>query len=227
MKKKSIMIDLSLPVFSNMPKHPAAYLAGVKLNALATHNKHKRSIQSLTISTHVSTHIDAPYHTLPNGATVDEIPLGKLCGEAKVLKFINKDYYNPINIDDLKGLSDTFKAFKKIVINTDWAHKTWGTDEYFTKGPFFTRDASNFLADFDLDMLAIDFPNVDSPEDTKAGKQNPNHAILLSKDIILLENITNLNNLPSTQGRIFCLPIKLVKGDGCPCRVMMEFENEN
>ena len=144
MKKKSIMIDLSLPVFSDMPKHPAAYLTGVKLNALATHNKHKRSIQSLTISTHVSTHIDAPYHTLPNGATVDEIPLDKLCGEAKVLKFINKDYYNPINIDDLKGLSDTFKAYKKIVINTDWAHKTWGTDEYFTKVHFLLEMLQTF-----------------------------------------------------------------------------------
>ncbi len=227
MKKNFIMVDISLPVFPNMPKHPAAYLTGVELSALANHKKHKRSIQSLTISTHVSTHIDAPYHTLPNGATVDEIPLEKLCGAAKVLKISSKDYYNPIDVVDLKCFSDEINSFKKIVINTNWAQKTWGTDEYFIKGPFFTREASNFLARFDLDMIAIDFPNVDSPEDTKAGKQNPNHAILLSKNIILLENIINLNNLPRSEGKIYCLPIKLVKGDGCPCRVIMEFEHEN
>tara|TARA_Y100000389_G_C17351682_1_gene458772 strand:+ start:63 stop:749 length:687 start_codon:yes stop_codon:yes gene_type:complete len=226
-KTKIKIVDLSLPVFPNMPKHPAAYLTGVKLDTLANHEKHKRSIQSLTISTHVSTHIDAPFHTIPNGATVDQIPLEKLCGEAKVIHINNKDYFNPINENDLIGFTNELNSFKKIIFKTDWADKKWGTEDYFIKGPFFTRDASSFLVNFDLDMLAIDFPNVDSPEDTKAGTQNPNHAILLSQNIILLENIINLNNLPSNQGKIYCLPIKLLKADGCPCRVIMEFIDEN
>ena len=73
MKTKQI-IDISLPVSEGMPKHPAAYLSGVTIKQVANHKIHKRSIQSLTISTHVSTHIDAPFHTRPDGLTVENIP---------------------------------------------------------------------------------------------------------------------------------------------------------
>ena len=217
------IIDISLPIFEDMPKHPAAYLSGVTLKQIANHQKHKRSIQSLTVSTHVSTHIDAPFHTLPDGLTVDQIPLSKLCGTVKVISILDKNYKNPINENDINKFESDFKEYKKFVIKTNWADTQWNTEEYFLQGPFFTRNAAKYLANFDLDLLAIDFPNVDSPEDTVAGKQNPNHAILLSKNIILLENIINIKNLPSKNGKIYCLPIKLKGADGCPCRVILEF----
>ena len=210
-----------------MPKHPAAYLSGVMLKQVANHQNHKRSIQSLTISTHVSTHIDAPFHTLSDGLTVDQISLSKLCGKIKILTILNKNYDNPITKDDIKKYESDFKEYKRFVIKTNWADTQWDTEKYFLGGPFFTRGAAKYLAEFELDLLAIDFPNVDSPEDTVAGKQNPNHAILLKKNIILLENIINIKNLPSVHGKIYCLPIKLQGADGCPCRAILEFSDEN
>ena len=221
MKTKQI-IDISLPVSEGMPKHPAAYLSGVTIKQVANHKIHKRSIQSLTISTHVSTHIDAPFHTLPDGLTVENIPLSKLCGPVKIINILEKNYNNPITDEDIKKFELELKEYKKFVIRTEWADNQWNTDKYFLQGPFFTRNAAKYLAEFDLDLLAIDFPNVDSPEDTVAGKQNPNHAILLKKNIILLENIINIQNLPSDSGKIYCLPIKLKGADGCPCRAILE-----
>ena len=217
-----MIIDISLPIENNMQQHPSAYLSKVSLKPLAEHLTHKRSVQELSFATHVSTHIDAPFHAIPEGLTVDKIGIDQLCGKAIILNIKDKSYFNPISVTDLEVFENNLSKYKKIIFNTGWSDTKWGKKEYFLGGPFLTRDAAIYLKKFQHDLVAIDFPNIDSPEDTKVGIQNPNHAILLSNGTVLLENIINIKSAISDIVNIYCLPIKLVNGDGCPCRAIIE-----
>jgi kynurenine formamidase len=109
------------------------------------------------------------------------------------------------------------------MLDTTWLKKTWGTKEYFTEGPYLTRDASEFLAALPkLHLLGMDFPNIDSKKDMVMGKPNPNHQILLGRNIILLENLMRLEEVDENFF-LSALPPRLVGGDGCPCRAVALF----
>src|SRR5690606_36039562 len=77
-------IDLSREVISGMPVfpgdpnvtiHPALTLAGDGV-----------AVTHLTLGSHTGTHLDAPSHSVDGGRTVDEFPLERLCGPARVLR---------------------------------------------------------------------------------------------------------------------------------------------
>jgi arylformamidase len=216
------VIDISLPLASAMPRYPSPYLPDVQVTPAATHEKEGRSAHVLTFGTHVSTHIDAPFHAIPDGWTVDRIPPEFLIGVARIVRIPNKDQHTPLDqrdFEQIPGLETT----EKLIVDTGWAKRTWGTKEYFTDGPFLTRDAAAFLARLPaLHLIGSDFPNVDSKKDMVMGKPNPNHQILLGRNIILLENLLRLEEVEE-DFFLSALPPRLEGGDGCPCRAVAIF----
>jgi len=48
----------------------------------------------------------------------------------------------------------------------------------------------------------------------------PNHHILLGKEILLIESLTNLDKLPESIFSFQCLPMKIENADGSPIRAM-------
>ncbi|HEY9163114.1 MAG TPA: cyclase family protein [Magnetovibrio sp.] len=217
------LIDLSLELAQGMPRYPSPYLPDVELRPAATHEKEARSAQILVSGTHVSTHLDAPYHACPDGMKIDEIPLNQLIGRALVVRILDRDKGNPITVDDIAKLG-SLTGVQKLVIDTGWLRKTWGSAEYFTEGPFLTRDATRLLAEApDLHMIGMDFPNIDSGADMRMGVRAPNHVILLERKIILLENLINLELIEEPDFLLMAQPIKLTGGDGCPTRAVAAF----
>jgi kynurenine formamidase len=48
----------------------------------------------------------------------------------------------------------------------------------------------------------------------------PNHHILLGKEILLIENLTNLDKLPDHVFTFQCFPLKVENADGSPVRAI-------
>jgi arylformamidase len=219
------MVDLSVDLADGMPRYPSAYLPPVSLVPVATHEKDARSAQVLTVGTHVSTHMDAPLHAIPGGRTIDQIPLDWTCGPATVVRIAGKDRNRPITASDLEGQANLLCA-ERIILDTGWAKAMWGTQEYFVNGPYLTRDAAKYVAgQRNLKLLGMDFANIDAAGDTVPGKPAPNHQLILANDLVLLENLLRLEELP-TNIFLVSVPLKLVGGDGCVCRPVAFFPLE-
>lgn len=214
------LIDLSVELAHDMPRYPSPYLPPVSVVAAATHEIEKRSAQIITFGTHTSTHIDAPFHAIPDGNTVDQIPLHQLVGEALALRIptngiIECNAFEKVNL----------ATCKKLILITGWAKEKWGSDEYFTRGPYLSHEAALYLSKLpELHLLGMDFPNVDSASETIMGKIAPNHKTLLGKNIILLENLQRVEELTNSF-TIVAAPPKLTGGDGCPCRAFAIINN--
>src|SRR5687767_7402987 len=119
-----------------MARHPAPHLPPVEVVPVATHETHRRSVQKVSFGTHVSTHVDAPRHALPDGLTVDQIPLDTLIGEAIAITVGGVDRQQPIDIHHLSPFRDRLAGATRVVVDTGWARQTWGGSAYFTEGPF-------------------------------------------------------------------------------------------
>src|SRR4051794_26847769 len=80
------LIDLSQPVFDgcpNCPAHPAVRIDVISSHAdVGTETWH---MEKLTLASHTGSHVDAPLHKIPSGASLDDIPIERWHGPAHVI----------------------------------------------------------------------------------------------------------------------------------------------
>jgi len=199
-------IDESTQVFPGSPK--------VSLLQWSNYESHKFASEVIFCSTHIGTHIDAPYHFKRDGCTVESISLDKLVvrDKIKVLRIEKKDD-EKIEIDDL----DNQQIMKNdsILINTDWS-KYKNMDKYFTKSPGLSKAAAEYLAKIKINLVGIDSPNIDPASD----REFSSHKIFSESNTPILENLTNLDKLLNKKFTLIALPLKLKNCSGSPIRAV-------
>jgi kynurenine formamidase len=162
--------------------------------------------EQLGISNHTWSHLDAPYHLIADGASLDEIdPKDYLVSTARVVDLSGSDpsrretidginYHSRIDVEDLPAdLEAETRSCDALLFVTGFGAlidkgfpMTQGADEHY---PNLTRDAAEVVASLThIKLAAIDSPSFDKPE-TRAIA----HRILLGrrpKPVLLLETLT-------------------------------------
>lgn len=199
-------IDECIQVFPGSPR--------VSLLQWSNYETHKFASEAIFCSTHVGTHIDAPYHFNMNGSTVEKISLKKLIvqDKIKVLK-IEKNDDEKIEIDDLKN--HEIMENDSILINTNWS-KNKDLDKYFSNSPGLSKAAANYLAEIKINLVGIDSPNIDPATDNEFSS----HKIFSESNILVIENLMNLDKLLNSRFTLIALPLKLKNCSGAPIRAV-------
>jgi len=98
----------------------------------------------------------------------------------------------------------------------------WNTPDYFSDSPTPTREATQWLTKFKLKGIGIDSFSEDKiiSAHIVTEKNLPNHHILLGKEILLIESLTNLDKLPERAFSFQCLPLNIKNADGSPVRAI-------
>lgn len=171
----------------------------------------------ITMFTHTATHIDAPYHILRHGKTLDELPTDKFMGPGIVVdcKALGG---KEITLDFLKPYEKQIAETDFILFNSGWSKK-WKTDTYFDGFPVLSQDAAHWLCNFKLKGIGLDSISLDVVN----SHELPNHHIILDKEMIIIENLTNLDSLPTSGFMFQCLPLKIERADGSPVRAVAVF----
>lgn len=190
---------------------------------------------------HGGTHIDAPIHFAEKGQTVDEIPLEKIIGPAIKIDVSSKTHNNPdylIKIDDLLEWENSERIKipngSIVLLETGFSKyypdkiKYMGTDERGEDAvkklhfPGLSKKAAKWLVEQrDINAIGIDTPSIDYGQ----SEYFESHVILLSQNIPVFENLTNLNQLPSIRFEIIALPMKIKEGSGAPLRIVAIIDN--
>ena len=216
-------VDLSWPIregFGELPGHPPT-----RLEPFHRHETHGRSNVYLSMSIHSSTHLDAPYHFYPNGATVDQLPLDALCCPALLLDLggevapgaaIERQQLQQqlalLGAPDVRG--------RALVIRTGWAEAKYGGIDYYTENPYLSADAAQWLATTGAHLVGIDFPPDAIGKQMVIPAPSPVHEALLGAGVCILENLANLEKLPEKSFELLCLPLKLRGEGGAPARAL-------
>lgn len=211
------VVDLSYTVAEGMTTFPVHWHPVVEITQLGRFGIEDRETRKITIGTHTGTHLDAPRHFIPNGETVDNIPVDVFVGAALVLDFTYAQDLQVIGIEDFERQIHGRKP-ERIIMRFDW-DKYWGTMKYYTDHPYISNEAAQWLVDTGVRLLGMDTPQADSPKNGRAsGNDSPVHKILLGSSIIKLEYLCNLKELLKQEIEIIALPLKIKDGDGAPVR---------
>ena len=164
---------------------------------------------ALNMSVHSGTHIDAPFHFVADGNTIDQLPVERFIGPALVYaveaeRYITKEHVAGIRLDGA-----TRVLFK--TRNSALLHK----QEYDPDFVAFSVEAAQSLVELGVELVGLDYLSV-----AHADEQVPVHRAFLNHGVVLLEGI-DLSEVAPGRYELMCLPIPLGDSDGAPCRAVL------
>jgi len=210
------LVDLSHTISPRMPAYPGT--SPPVFTTPCTIANTGFNERMVILYSHTGTHVDAPAHIIPGGKTLDQISADNFVGKSSVLDLAaNKK--STIEIVDLESYQSFIEKSEFILLHTGWC-QLWGKKGYFQGYPLLSHEAAKWVSSFNLKGLGVDTISVDEVGSTAF----PIHRILLERNIIVVENLTNLNILPLSGFIFSCLPLNLEEGDGSPVRAVAIIE---
>lgn len=206
-----MIIDLTRTFTEDMTVYPGS--PKPELKQIASIDKDGYNVKLITVTSHTGTHMDAPNHMVPNTTTLDKLPVDHFIGKACVVVC---QHGQNIDIDLLKKHAQLIEKADFVLFYSGWEHK-WDTEDYLKDFPVLTEQAAKYLTEQNLKGIGLDLISVD-PIDSQ---DMAIHKILLSHNLVIVENLTNLSMLPID--RVFdfmSLPIKILNADGAPARAI-------
>ena len=208
-------LDLTLTISKSIPNFPGS--PSPQFIPWSTIEDEGYNLELLFLSTHTGTHIDAPYHFNKKGEKIHQIPLSRLTGEAFLIK-IKKTKDQEITKKDLlefEQKNGKIKTFSSIIFFTHW-QKNLNKKFYFTNNPGLSKSAANYLVSKKINLIGIDSPSID----VGTNKNFIAHKIFAKNNILIVENLFNLEKIPSLKFDFIILPLKLKDATGSPVRAI-------
>lgn len=207
------VIDLTHTIYPGMPVFPGTEPPVFEpANTLETHGYLEKKI---TFFSHTGTHIDAPSHIMENGLTLDSFAVERFMGKGLVLNILHIGS-RTIKLNDLLPFENQIRNIEYLLLYTGWSHY-WGQEKYFKDFPVLSLDAAGWLAqNFKLKGIGADTISFDH----ESSKTFAVHKLLLEKEILILENLTNLELLLGSNFLFWGLPLKTPNADGAPIRAV-------
>lgn len=185
------------------------------------------AIETVTLTTHSGTHLDAPwhYHPLMDGdaraLTIDEIPLDWCAGRGIKLDFRGFPDGHLVRAAEmeeaLNSIEHELEEGDIVLVNTG-ADEYWGTPEYIMKGCGMGKEATLWLLERGVRVVGTDAWSWDRPlpiiatdfqKSRDASIIWEGHFAGIEKCYCHIEKMTNLDKLPSKGFEFYCFPIKI------------------
>ncbi|MDK3159944.1 cyclase family protein [Kamptonema cortianum] len=206
------LVDLSHPLIHGQDTFP--WDPKLSINPHGNTKTLKYNITHISMSSHQGTHLDAMYHFLDDGKTLDQMPLEWFYGPARILR-IPKKAGEEITVDDFQPHEKHLVEGAKIIYETGW-HRQFGKENFYSEFPSLTQEAARYLAARKIRMLGMDTP-------TPSRDWYEVHHILLAKDveIVVVEALAHLDRVPDEI--VFSgFPLNFQGRDGSPIRAVAQ-----
>ncbi|MCS7137691.1 MAG: cyclase family protein [Candidatus Caldarchaeum sp.] len=210
-------IDLSQHIFNGMP-HIPKIITPPQIRAACNVMVDSVNITNIHMSSHIGTHVDTPRQFFEWGKSIEEYDLSRFAGECIVIES-RKTNGQPITMNDLRGYEKLVEENSIVFFKTGWG-AFFRKPEYYLH-PYLSDEVADWLVDSKVSMVGIDTLTPEIPfHMRKEGFAYDIHKKLLSKDILIIENL-NLSPLENvTKVWITAFPIPIVGCEAAPCRVV-------
>lgn len=205
------LIDISLPLRPGMPVWPGSIgfhlTRTMRLDAGDVAN-----VSRLECDVHVGTHVDAPWHFLPNGRTVEQLSLDVLVGTAVVAHLPDARVVTPDVLAEL-GVEPRVERLLSRTRNSQlWAAEV---PDFRQDYAALTTEAAHWVVDRGIRLIEVVYLSVQ-----RYGDGSLTHQVLLEAGVIILEGL-NLAHVRPGLYELLCLPLRLAGADGAPARAVL------
>ena len=198
--------DISLTLSPNLTTSPNEDFFHLEFVKRFAHNQ--VNLSKLTLGNHNGTHIDAPFHFVEDGKTVEKVDPEKLIGPCQVLEVAPKT--NLIEKSDIEGKIKSKRILFK-TSNSALLDKPF-TSNYVSIG----LSSAQYLAGLKTELVGIDYFGCEA----KGSPGHPVHTVLLKSDVVIVEGI-NLLEVEPGEYEILVGALKLAAAEATPARVFL------
>ena len=168
------------------------------------------NVGRISMGCHTGTHMDAPYHFIKDGLTIDQLDLNRFNGTARVIEF---DQSGDIDVQFLE--KQQIVSGERLIFKTRNTARFAGQtllDDYTA----ISADGARYLADLQVGCIGIDYLTIE-PASSSCGHV---HQMILGAGIPVIETL-NLKGVAPGIYKLCCLPLKLEGMDGSPVRALL------
>jgi len=158
------------------------------------------NLTAIHMCAHNGTHVDAPYHFINDGKTIDQVSLEKFVG--------------PCYVSEHQGVV-TAKDAQKMLENAEKQNKEAAKRILIKGNAEVSLEAAEVFAKANIILLGNESQTV-GPENAPMAV----HKVLLGADVVLLEGI-RLADVPEAVYLLNAAPLNLAGADGAPCRAIL------
>lgn len=222
------LVELSHPLQDGdaMAVYPGIGLPAPRIEAIIDHDASRERYEGraefylgrIEIAANTCTYLDAPFHRHRDRDDLATLPLSSVAELAGLVVDHDLGTGLAIGLEDLDPSTFTGRA---VLIRTGWDAR-WGTDGYWTQGPFLTGPAADRLVVGGATLVGADFANVDDLGDLS----RPAHTGLLGAGVPIVENLRGLGPLPAEGFTFSAVPLAIRRGASVPVRAYAAIAEE-
>ncbi len=203
------IIDLTVPLESGQ--------RGVGIEPAKTLERDGWNATTLGLYSHCGTHMDAPLHFGVSDESIDQIPLDLCMGPAWVVNLTGIEPRALIDVGHLGRTKDNVCAGDGLLLRTGWSRRI-GNPSYRNALPRVSLELAHWCAEKGVRMLGVEPPSVADVNNLE--ELTAVHKVLLGAGVIVVEGLTNLDQIRSDKVTFIALPLKIAGGDGSPVRAI-------
>ncbi|MBN1320173.1 MAG: cyclase family protein [Thermoleophilia bacterium] len=208
------VVDLTIPLFDGMRGYPDDPL--VAISRVRSHEADGYQVTQMSLGSHSGTHLDAPRHFFPEGASLDQYPVARLIRPGVVVDCRASPCQGSArNTGAAAGTGGVALIDAPVLVERLSPHTipSGGFVLLWMEGALLAPDAAQSLVEAGAALVGTDGPSLDA-------EPYPVHRLLLAHGVLLAENLCGLGRLGP--GPVDCafLPLAFAGADGAPVRAV-------
>jgi len=208
------ILDFTQFISEDMPVYPGT--EGPKLQPANTYEKDGFKETLMTMYTHTGTHMDPPAHLYGHRPTLDKLPVSQFVGKGLVIDCSDLGEGGIVTFPYIEKVREKADQAEFLLLRFGW-DQYWGKEAYFGEYPVIDEDVSSYLIDTNKKGVGIDAIGIDPISDTNL---TIHRKLFLHNDIVVIENLTRLEEAGPDLFTFAALPLKHVDADGSPVRAI-------
>jgi arylformamidase len=199
----TVPLSAALPTFPGDPRFQLDFTNRITDGAACNGSR-------LSLGSHTGTHVDAPYHFLADGASVDQLPLEILIGRCRVVEVSDRERVERAQLEAC-DLRDDLRVLIKTRMSGQLRQPNFQEDFVYL-----TPDAASYLVQAGIKLVGVDYLSVEK----FGSKDFAAHHTLLAAGVVIIEGL-DLSLVDPGDYELTCLPLLVAGADGAPARVVL------
>ena len=213
------IVDLSVPIGEDTLSPPSVNLQ-LKLTSFHRGPGFWQA-SKIEMLLHTGSHVDFTRHVQVDGETAVDVPLDRVFGPARVVDLSHVGPNHAITVEDVASRLPDLAQGDIVLVRSDWTEKQWGNwPTYYLDSPWCTAEAAQWLVDNGARAVGFDcFSEYCARLPDFTSEDFIIHKVILENGAILMQQMTNLSQLPTDRRVQFFAPFIKIRGaEGSPAR---------